>query len=290
MDSGNQSVWVQFKGFVEHLLALRVTEAERLRYADDLHNIFGDDISGRKPLQVASVLALLFHILLLIIVFPSWGASILVPERDVFVIQQLARPAMLAGAEGREAAKPPEPKPVTPPPKPKVVPIPDPTPNAPEPIRRKEIEETPRVLQEVALDLNIGDVTAPPGPPSTGGVGDSTLGGTGVSTEAGPGPGTGLDGVHKVGGGVTNPVVLIKTTPAYTDEGIKAKVQGVVLLQAVIRKDGKADSFKVVRGLGYGLEESAIQEIAQNWKFKPGMKNGQNVDVLAFIEVTFHLR
>ena len=86
------------------------------------------------------------------------------------------------------------------------------------------------------------------------------------------------------------PLILQQTTPSYTDDAIKAKVQGIVILQAVIRKNGRVDSFKVLRGLGYGLEEKAIQEIATQWRFRPGTLQGRPVDVLATIEVQFNLR
>ena len=73
-----------------------------------------------------------------------------------------------------------------------------------------------------------------------------------------------------------SPVPIVQTTPSYTDAAIKAKVQGVVWLQAIIRKDGTVDSFKVIRGLGYGLDEQAIQEIAWNWRFKPECAMGNS--------------
>lgn len=278
------------KDFFERLLALKITEGERLHYAGGHYNIFGDDISQRRPLMVAAILALFLHILLLVLTLPQWGNTALEVTREVFVIKQLARPATLAGAAGRPEAAPPKPKPVAPKPKPKPVPIPDPTPNEPEPILKERIE-VPRVVQELALDLNIGDITAPPGPPSMGGAGDGPLEGEGLSAQPGPGTGTGDgDGIYRVGGGVSQPQILVQTTPSYTDDAIKAKVQGVVMLQAIIRRNGRADSIKVIRGLGYGLEESAIKEIAANWRFKPGTRNGQPVDVLATIEVTFNLR
>jgi len=166
-------------------------------------------------------------------------------------------------------------------PKPDLIPIPDPTPNAPEPILKKEIEEIPKVLAEIASDLNIGDIEAPPGPPARG---------SGRGPVDGTGPGTGDGGIYTIGGGVTMPQILQQTTPSYTDDAIKSKVQGVIILQAVIRKDGTVDSFKVLRGLGYGLEEKAIQEIAANWRFRPGTLKGRPVDVLATIEVQFNLR
>ncbi|MFQ5738149.1 MAG: energy transducer TonB [Acidobacteriota bacterium] len=280
-----------FKSFLERLLALRITPSERLVYVDDAFNIFATDVSGRKPMRVSAILALLFHILLFVVVFPSFGTTVFQPTQEVFVIKQLARPSKLAGMEGRPEAAPPKPRPVVPKPKPKVVPIPDPTPNAPEPIRKPKIEEIPKVLEELAVDLNIGEVTAPPGPPSRGGVGRGALDGSGVGDNAGVGPGMGDgSGPFRVGGGITNPQVLRQTTPSYTDEAIKSKVQGVVVLEAVIRRNRRADSLKVLRGLGYGLEQSAIQEIATNWRFRPGMKDGRPVDVLATIEVSFNLR
>ena len=61
--------------------------------------------------------------------------------------------------------------------------------------------------------------------------------------------------------------------------------RGAVLIQAIIRKDGTVDNFKVLRGLGHGLDESAIKTIASKWRFRPGTLNGVPVDVQANIEV-----
>ena len=60
-------------------------------------------------------------------------------------------------------------------------------------------------------------------------------------------------------------------------------MEGTIWIQAIVRKDGTvdSDSFEVFSGLGYGLAEQAIQEIATNWRFQPGMLNGNPVDVLA---------
>ncbi|PYU89107.1 MAG: hypothetical protein DMG08_22905 [Acidobacteria bacterium] len=85
------------------------------------------------------------------------------------------------------------------------------------------------------------------------------------------------------------PIPVNQPLPLYTEEARKAKVEGLVLLQAIVRKDGTVDSFKVIRGLGYGLDESAINTIATKWRFKPGSLNGQPVDVQATIEVSFRL-
>ncbi len=106
--------------------------------------------------------------------------------------------------------------------------------------------------------------------------------GIGVSTGARSEP-------YVVGDGVTEPVAIANPRPAYTKEARQAHVEGVVVLQVIIRKDGTVDSFKVIKGLGYGLDESAIDTIMTKWKFKPGTLKGVPVDVLANIEVTFKL-
>ncbi len=163
-----QTFLARFKNFLEVLLALKITEAERLRFASDPYNPFQGDTSGRKPLQVAAVLSFLFHILLLLMVIPSFGDRVLIVTQEVLVLKQLAEPAALAGGGSQPEAIPPKPEPTIPEPKPNLVPIPDPTPNAPEPIRKKEIEEIPRILEEIASDLALADITAPPGPPVRG--------------------------------------------------------------------------------------------------------------------------
>ena len=282
--------WTKARDFVESLLALKITDAERLQYATDPYNVFEEGFSNRKPLWVALVLAGLFHILLFLIVFPSFGRQVLITTQQVTMLRQLAQPAALAGGGSEPETAPPKPEPTIPKPKPKLVPIPDPTPNAPEPVRKKELEEIQRVLEEVAPQLNIGEITAPPGPPARGGQGQGRYAGAGSGPAQGSGPGTGEGGIYTLGSGIINPQILVKTTPAYTDEAIKQKVQGVVIIQAIIRRNGRVDSFKILRGLGFGLEEKAIQEIANNWRFRPGTLNGKPVDVLATIEVQFNLR
>jgi TonB family protein len=102
-----------------------------------------------------------------------------------------------------------------------------------------------------------------------------------------PTSGSSGTGPYVVGNGVMAPVVLNQPLPPYTDEARRARVEGIALIQAVIRKDGTADSFKVLRGLGYGLDESAINIIATKWRFKPGTLNGAPVDVQASIAVSF---
>jgi TonB family protein len=88
---------------------------------------------------------------------------------------------------------------------------------------------------------------------------------------------------------IVPPVCVYQPLPGYTDEARAAKVEGTMLLQAVIRKNGQVTDIKVLQGLGYGLDESAIDTITHRWKFEPGTLNGQPVDVQANIEVSFRL-
>ena len=85
------------------------------------------------------------------------------------------------------------------------------------------------------------------------------------------------------------PVLLYEVKPRYTEEARKANIQGIVFLQVIVRKDGTADSFKVLKGLGYGLDESAISTIATKWRFKPGTAYGVPADVQIHIEVAFRM-
>ena len=271
------------KDILETLLALKVTDAERLQYTE--FDFMGGS-SSRKPTQVALTLALLFHVILFLIVFPPLRGTVFRPSEQVLVLKNLAP----AGGGSRPKLAPPKVKFVAPKPQPILAPIPDPTPADPEPIRRAEVLETPPLLNEMVGDLDIGDVNAPPGP---AGLGGNAGPGTGTGTAQGPGGGSGPpgDGVYEYGTpGVTDPQILVQTIPKYTDEAIKAKTQGVVLVQIVIRKNGRVDSPKVLRGLGHGLEEMAINEIVANWRFRPATLDGRPVDLLATVEVTFNLR
>jgi protein TonB len=145
--------------------------------------------------------------------------------------------------------------------------------------------------------LNLGDPNGVPGPPSAGpgvGGGIGTGQGRGVGEGKGPGVGPGEGGGNgggpfRVGGGVTPPTILSRVEPQYSEEARKARYQGTVVLEAVVKKDGTVDILRVVRSLGFGLDENAIQALKQ-WRFKPGMRNGIPVDVALNIEVNFNLR
>lgn len=145
--------------------------------------------------------------------------------------------------------------------------------------------------------LSIGDPNGIAGPPSSGtgaggGIGNGK--GHGDGTGNGPGAGTGdgggcCDGLYQVGGGVTSPTVLSRVEPEYSEEARKARYEGTVLLEAIIRKDGRIDTIRLLRSLGFGLDQNAIDAL-KRWRFHPGTKNGKPVDVMLNIAVSFNLR
>lgn len=126
---------------------------------------------------------------------------------------------------------------------------------------------------------------------SGGGMGDGKGGGLGNGSGGGFGPGEGGGvggGVFRVGGGVSQPAVIYKVDPEYSEEARKAKYSGTVMLSVIVDAEGKARDIHVVKSLGMGLDEKAIEAV-EKWKFRPGMKGGQPVNVRATIEVNFRL-
>ena len=146
-----------------------------------------------------------------------------------------------------------------------------------------------------------GAIEAPPGPPTLSqGTGSGGGAGTGAGSGVGPGTGSGLGpgsgggtggGVYQPGNGVTLPRVVREVKPAYTSEAMRAKVQGTVLLQCVVRPDGSVSDVQIVRSLDpvFGLDEEA-RKAARDWRFSPGTRMGQPVPVQITIELTFTLR
>jgi periplasmic protein TonB len=124
-----------------------------------------------------------------------------------------------------------------------------------------------------------------------GGMGSGSGGGLGAGKGGGFGPGEGGGvggGVFRVGGGVSQPAVIFKVDPEYSEEARKAKYSGTVMLSVIVDAEGRARDIHVAKSLGMGLDEKAIEAV-EKWKFKPGMKGGQAVNVRATIEVNFRL-
>jgi protein TonB len=72
--------------------------------------------------------------------------------------------------------------------------------------------------------------------------------------------------------------VASKVEPAYTKEAEDERVEGLVLVAVVVAPDGSSDALNIVRGIGHGLDEKAVQTVRQ-WHFEPGTKGGVPVPV-----------
>jgi TonB family protein len=94
--------------------------------------------------------------------------------------------------------------------------------------------------------------------------------------------------VYRIGGGVSQPAILFKVEPEYSEEARKAKWQGTVELSIVVDEFGAPKVLNVTKRLGLGLDEKAIEAVEQ-WVFKPGQKDGKPVAVYAIIQVNFKL-
>ena len=94
--------------------------------------------------------------------------------------------------------------------------------------------------------------------------------------------------VVRVGGGVSAPVLLHKQEPEYSADATAAKISGTVVLYVVIGTDGQAHNLKLIKSLGFGLDEKAAEAVNQ-WQFTPGKRDGMPVTVEATIEVNFRL-
>lgn len=123
--------------------------------------------------------------------------------------------------------------------------------------------------------------------------------GNGSGNGIGSGQGSGLGPGHDYGvgggypsagtGGYGSPACLYCPQPQFSDEAVKAKYQGTVLLVAIITADGRATDIRVAKGLGLGLDEKAVEAV-RTWRFRPALgPDGKPSSVRQTIEVTFHL-
>jgi periplasmic protein TonB len=124
------------------------------------------------------------------------------------------------------------------------------------------------------------------GPGKDGGIGSGEKGGMGDNS--GSDAGEGESGVP-YSRGMTMPVCVTCPLPLYTDEARKVKMQGTVTLRVLVGADGRAAQLRVARGVGYGLDDRAIQTV-RGWTFTPARDTARKaVPVWITIEVVFRL-
>ncbi len=212
-----------------------------------------EEAEDNKVLRASLWFAVVLHVLLLLINFPT------------FESQPAADPGdRVVAAFKIERYRPPPPPPpdYVPPEMVKSIAVPDETPHDPEPIR----------LEKPAAEITLPDVDtdfiiipdAPPAPPEP-------------------------TGPYTVAGEVTRPVKIHAPLPRYPERARRPRIQGVVMVQAIIDKQGDVTNVKLLKGLPMGLNEAAIDAIKQ-WKFKPATLRGKPVDVYYNLTVTFKLQ
>ena len=273
-----------------------------------------DDIKLSAALGATS---LLFHVTVLTALLLLAGASsvrtadvnsrqavgpLIEPPRLVFVVTPLRLGAGGGGGGGGNRQRAPIPRAQAPGRDPQTLPVAKPIVAAVQPL-----DEIP-APQALALDarpltsgiaFQVGSLDGArtlgtsQGPGFGGGVGDGM--GTGIGSGRGPGVGPGSGGgigggTYRPGNGVTAPTLLLQVKPAYTAQALRAKIQGSVLLEAVVQADGTPREIRVIRSLDpLGLDREAILAVEQ-WRFTPGRLNGRPVDVLVAIALDFNIR
>ncbi len=86
---------------------------------------------------------------------------------------------------------------------------------------------------------------------------------------------------------ISGPVPLRKVDPKYPPTLINERVEGEVVLYAVIRRDGSVDSIQLVRGIDEQLDANAMEALSQ-WKFRPAARQGSAVELEAIVHIPFH--
>jgi TonB family protein len=95
-------------------------------------------------------------------------------------------------------------------------------------------------------------------------------------------------GAYLTGGGVLAPRMLQQVRPNYTEQAMRARIGGLVVMNAVVQRDGSVGDIDVVQTLDvrYGLDAEAVRALKQ-WRFAPGTKDGQPVPVVIQVELEF---
>jgi TonB family protein len=95
---------------------------------------------------------------------------------------------------------------------------------------------------------------------------------------------------HKLDEGppTTTVEITYKPTPVYTNEARQLRLEGDVALEIMFSANGQLHVNRVLRGMGHGLDEAAI-DAANQMRFKPALRNGVAVDSTAIVHVVFQL-
>ena len=208
--------------------------------------------------------------------------------RSPVPVQRVARVVRPEPVRREPPPPPPRPAPVERPVEPPPAPAPDPAPPVVAPVASVPADTQDRA--GVLTDTAASNTTQGPGTGGGTGTGEGT--GIGEGSGAGIGPGTGGGtggGPYRPGSGVTPPTLLSEIKPDYTESARRRGITGDVVLEIVVRSDGRVGNIKLMSGLGSGLDERAVDAVRQ-WRFSPARRHGTPVDVMVEVAVEFRLR
>ena len=189
--------------------------------------------------------------------------------------------------EPKKAPPPPAPEPVAKPVEPPPPAPPKPLPQVVAPVAQAPADPVDKA--GVLADAKDSDSHGP-GSGSGAGTGQGTGIGEGTGSGIGPGSGGGTGGgPYRPGSGITPPSIVREVKPDYTEEARRRGLAGDVELEIVVRADGSVGEVKVLRGLGGGLDQRAVEAVRQ-WRFSPAKRFGTPVDVMVEVAVEFKLR
>ena len=165
-------------------------------------------------------------------------------------------------------------------------------PKAP-PLQQPKIAMQPtiEVQKDVKMATSIPQLGVANSPLIGMSMGNGRGSGLGSGNGSGLGPGSGGNtggGPRQIGGGVSAPVLIHSVEPEFSEEARKAKVEGNVLVNLWVGTDGLPSHVRVLRGVGMGLDEKALEAVRQ-YRFKPAMENGKPVLVQLNVEVNFQI-
>jgi len=318
--------WDRFVGEVEALRAvraLRVGEPADLADPAGIRRLLSPAPARRRPTTVPLLVSTTLHGLAgaMLLIISSLGLTTAdertdliekeaEPVRLVFLVRpgpgggggggglKMRTPPPKAERKGPQKISSPIPARRIPPP---VEPKPKPIEPPPAPLEAKVLPPVMAPVAPVAADprhqegvLKEMPKETPPSQGSGSGGGTGTGQGTGIGEGSGsgigPGEGGGIGGgPYRPGSGVEPPRLLREVRADYTDEARRANVEGEVLLEIVVRRDGTVGDVRVLRRLGSGLEQRAVQAVRQ-WRFAPARLRGAAVDVIVEVAVDFRLR
>jgi len=228
--------------------------------------------------------AVAFHGALIagVVLASYWNVSdVPEPDRMVGVVFQAAGPPPPLGTTQRAPSRPPSapvrPPAATPPPvvQPELADIPDTPPAVEAPVDDGAGDDSSITL--------LGDLSGSGVPWGVdGGTGDANGGG-------GDGPAADDETPIVIRAGVTPPQLQNRVLPRYTESARRMRREGSVFLEAIIDRDGRVANIRVLKGLGFGLDEEAVSAVEQ-WTYEPARLGSRVISVYLTVRVDFKLQ